>query len=159
MASLNTTWSPYFFDNSSTTTIENPEHDYAGLALGNYIVTLTAYSPTGCIDSVSSIIQIKEDLIFYIPNCFTPDDDEFNQFFQPVFTSGFDPYDYNLFIYNRWGELIFESHDAQFGWNGSYGSNSDVEIVQDGIYTWKIEFKTSESDERQMIVGHVNVIR
>lgn len=120
---------------------------------------MIAFSPSGCVDSVSRIIQIKEDLLYYIPNCFTPDDDEFNQFFQPVFTSGFDPYDYNLFIYNRWGELIFESHDTQYGWNGSYGSNSEVEIVQDGIYTWKIEFKTSDTDERKVIVGHVNVLR
>lgn len=148
-----------FGDSTALSTLVNPDHDYTGLPLGNYLVTLIAFSPSGCIDSVTSVIQIKEDLVFYIPNCFTPDDDEFNQFFQPVFTSGFDPYDYNLFIYNRWGELIFESHDTQFGWNGSYGSNSEVEIVQDGIYTWKIEFKTSDTDERKMIVGHVNVLR
>jgi len=154
---INYIWN--FGDGSATTTIENPEHDYAGLPLGNYLVTLIAYSTTGCIDSTTRVIQIKEDLVYYIPNCFTPDDDEFNQFFQPIFTSGFDPYDYNLFIYNRWGELIFESHDTQFGWNGSYGSNSEVDIVQDGIYTWKIEFKTSDTDERKVIVGHVNVLR
>ena len=148
-----------FGDNSATTTTESPEHDYVGLPLGNYLVTLIAYSPAGCIDSISSIIQIKEDLVFYVPNCFTPDDDEYNQFFQPVFTSGFDPFDYNLFIYNRWGELIFESNDAQVGWNGSYGSNSEVEIVQDGIYTWKIEFKTADTDERKIVIGHVNVMR
>lgn len=148
-----------FGDSTALSTLVNPEHDYAGLPLGNYLVTLIAFSPSGCIDSVTSVIQIKEDLVFYIPNCFTPDNDEFNQFFQPVFTSGFDPFDYNLFIYNRWGEVIFESHDPQFGWNGSYGSNSEVEIVQDGIYTWKIEFKTSDTDERKVIVGHVNVLR
>jgi len=148
-----------FGDSTALSNEISPEHDYAGLPLGNYLVTLIAFSPSGCVDSVSRIIQIKEDLLYYIPNCFTPDDDEFNQFFQPVFTSGFDPYDYNLFIYNRWGELIFESHDTQYGWNGSYGSNSEVEIVQDGIYTWKIEFKTSDTDERKVLVGHVNVLR
>lgn len=154
---VNYTWN--FGDSSATSALINPEHDYAGLPLGNYLVTLIAYSPSGCVDTTSRIIQIKEDLVYYIPNCFTPDDDEFNQFFQPIFTSGFDPYDYNLFIYNRWGELIFESHDANVGWNGSYGKNSEIELVQDGVYTWKIEFKTSDTDERKMIVGHVNVLR
>jgi len=98
-------------------------------------------------------------LLFYIPNCFTPDDDEHNQFFQPIFTSGFDPSDYNLFIYNRWGEVVFESHDATVGWDGSYGGKREINVVQDGVYTWKIEFKTTDTDERKMVVGHVNVIR
>jgi gliding motility-associated-like protein len=148
-----------FDDGSPTTTDVNPSHDYSGMPLGNYEVMLIATSPSGCIDTTTSIIQIKEDLLFYIPNCFTPDEDEHNQFFQPIFTSGFDPFDFNLFIYNRWGQLIFESHDATIGWDGSYGVNTEVSVVQDGIYTWKIEFKTSDTDERKVVVGHVNVIR
>jgi gliding motility-associated-like protein len=148
-----------FGDGSSTSTNVNPSHDYSGMPLGNYEVILIATSPSGCIDTTSSIIQIKEDLLFYIPNCFTPDDDEHNQFFQPIFTSGFDPTDYNLFIYNRWGEIVFESHDATVGWDGSYGGKSEITVVQDGVYTWKIEFKTTDTDERKMVVGHVNVIR
>ncbi len=148
-----------FGDGSSTSTDINPSHDYTGMPLGNYEVILIATSPSGCIDSTSSVIQIKEDLLFYIPNCFTPDDDQYNQFFQPIFTSGFDPTDYNLYIYNRWGEIVFESHDATVGWDGSYGGMSEITVVQDGVYTWKIEFKTTDTDERKMVVGHVNVIR
>jgi gliding motility-associated-like protein len=149
----------YFGDGSSTSNEVNPSHDYGGMPLGDYQVVLIAISPSGCIDSSTTIIQIKEDLLFYIPNCFTPDDDAYNQFFQPIFTSGFDPTDYNLYIYNRWGELIFESHDTAVGWDGSYGSMNEIAVVQDGIYTWKIEFKTSDTDERKMVLGHVNVIR
>ena len=148
-----------FGDSTALSTLVNPEHDYAGLPLGNYLVTLIAFSPSGCVDSVTSVIQIKEDLLIYIPNCFTPDQDEFNQFFEHVFTSGFDPFDYNLYIYNRWGQLIFESHDHTKGWDGAYGDDGNAHLVQDGIYTWKIEFKTSDSDERKVIVGHVNVLR
>ena len=98
-------------------------------------------------------------MIYYVPNTFTPDDDNFNQTFKPIFTSGFDPFDYTLYIFNRWGEIIFESHDANVGWNGTYGSNSEIEMVQDGTYTWKIEFKTNANDERKMIIGHVNILR
>ena len=93
------------------------------------------------------------------PNTFTPDDDNFNQTFQPIFTSGFDPYDYTLLIFNRWGEIIFESHDAKVGWNGSYGSGGEIEMVQDGVYTWKIEFKVTRNDERKVAIGHVNILR
>jgi gliding motility-associated-like protein len=141
------------------TTDENPTYNYEGQDIGNYTVTLIATSPLGCTDTATSIIQIYEELIFYVPNTFTPDFDNFNQTFQPIFTSGFDPYDYTLLIFNRWGEIIFESHDATIGWNGSYGSNQEIEMVQDGTYTWKIEFKVTKNDERKVVYGHVNVLR
>jgi len=148
-----------FGDGSETTTIENPTHDFGGLALGNYTVTLVATSPAGCVDTAQSVIQVYEELIFYVPNTFTPDDDDFNQTFQPIFTSGFDPLDFNMKIFNRWGEVVFETNDATVGWDGSYGSNNEVQMVQDGVYTWKIEFKTTKNDERKMVVGHVNIFR
>jgi gliding motility-associated-like protein len=73
--------------------------------------------------------------------------------------SGFDPYDYNLFIYNRWGELIFESKDANFGWDGTYGIGGENRAVQDGTYTYQIIYKLKNNDFRSTIHGHVNVIR
>jgi gliding motility-associated-like protein len=138
---------------------ENPTYDYIGQEIGNYTVTLIASSPLGCTDTATSVIQIYEELIFYVPNTFTPDFDNFNQTFKPIFTSGYDPYDYTLLIFNRWGEIIFESHDATVGWDGSYGSNREIEMVQDGTYNWKIEFKVTKNDERKVVYGHVNVLR
>ncbi|MEN9442177.1 MAG: hypothetical protein RLZ33_2254 [Bacteroidota bacterium] len=145
-----------FGDNSGSSTLVNPDHDYAEAGVGSYLVTLIAYSPTGCSDTTTRSIQLLEDLIYYIPNTFTPDDDMYNQLFKPVFTSGYDPFDYTMLIYNRWGEVLFESHNAEFGWDGTYGADG---LVKEGVYTWKIEFKTKASDERKMIVGHVNVLR
>lgn len=145
-----------FGDNSGSSTLLNPEHDYAEAGVGSYLVTLIAYSPTGCTDTTTRSIQLQEDLIYYIPNTFTPDDDMYNQLFKPVFTSGYDPFDYTMLVYNRWGEVLFESHNAEFGWDGTYGTDG---LVKEGVYTWKIEFKTKASDARKMIVGHVNVLR
>jgi len=147
-----------FGDNSAISNVTNPSHLYGEIP-GSYSVYLVAISPLGCIDTAFAIINISEELLFYIPNTFTPDVDNYNPVFQPIFTSGFDPYDFTLLIYNRWGELIFESHDASIGWNGTYGSNGEVKICQDGSYTWKIEFKTKLNDERKMVVGHVNLLR
>jgi gliding motility-associated-like protein len=143
--------------NNAQSGLENPSFDYSGAELGNYLVTLTAYSPSGCKDSVQQIIQIKEDLLFFIPNTFTPDNDLFNQTFQPIFTAGFDPYSFTMLIYDRWGEIIFETHNTDIGWNGSYGVGRGP--VQDGTYNWKIEFKRNETDERIMRAGHVTIIR
>ena len=98
---------------------------------------------------------MEEELIFYVPNTFTPDDDEFNQTFNPVFSSGFDPYDFNMLIFDRWGEVVFETNNAEIGWDGTYHGK----LVQEGTYTWKIEFKTSKNDARKIAVGHTNVLR
>lgn len=146
-----------FDDNSPVSTEENPIHTFPGDEPGTYNVLLTAYSPLGCVDTVSRVIIINEELIFYVPNTFTPDNDDYNEFFKPIFTSGFDPFDFNLLIFNRWGEIVWESHDASVGWDGTYGT--DGREVQDGTYTWKIDFKTTMTDERVLVVGHVNVLR
>jgi len=148
-----------FGDNSTASTEEDPTHNYVGSDIGNYVVTLIAFSPFGCSDTTQSTIQIQEQVIFYVPNTFTPDFDSYNQSFKPIFTSGFDPFDYSLFIYNRWGEVIFESHNSEIGWDGSYGNQRQTEMIQDGAYTWKIEFKTTSTDERKMVTGHVNILR
>ena len=110
------------------------------------------------LDEFSLFIPYQEELLFFIPNTFTPDDDFYNPTFQPVFTSGFDPYDYTLSLYNRWGELIFVSQNASVGWNGTFGA-TDAKICQEGIYTWKIEFKVLATDERKIVSGHVNLMR
>ncbi len=143
-----------FGDGSPQTTEEEPTHTYSETD-AYFEVMLVATSPMGCIDTAYSSIHVYEELIYYIPNTFTPDQDQFNNTFQPVFTSGYDPYDFTLLIFNRWGELIFESHNAAVGWDGTYGGN----LVQDGTYTWKIEFKISANDKRVMDTGHVNMIR
>lgn len=140
-----------------TTSIEvNPKHKYDETP-NLYTVRLIAFSQHGCPDTTYLSIEVKEELIFYVPNTFTPDGDQYNETFKPVFTYGYDPYDYTLLIYNRWGEVIFESHDTSVGWEGLYGVDGNK--CQDGTYTWKIEVKTTMSDERKTFVGHVNLLR
>ena len=144
-----------FGDNSPSSILDNPSHTFLDLDGGSYQVELIAYSPLGCTDTAYRTIRVREELIYYVPNTFTPDGDAYNEYFTPVFSSGFDPYDFTMLIFNRWGEIVWESHDASVGWDGTYGGR----LVQDGTYTWTIEFKTSESDKRVMINGLVNVIK
>jgi gliding motility-associated-like protein len=152
----NYTWD--FGDESPVSNQENPTHTYFSEDPRNYFVELIATSSLGCADTVTRVIIVQDEVIFYVPNTFTPDNDDYNEYFQAIFTSGYDPFDFNLYIFNRWGELIWESHDATVGWDGTYGVDRSLP-VQDGTYTWKIDFKTSINDERIEVVGHVNVIR
>jgi gliding motility-associated-like protein len=144
-----------FGEGMGTSTDEEPMVTYPGEVQSNYSVTLYALSPLGCIDSVTRAIIYQEEVIFYVPNSFTPDGDEFNQVFQAIFTSGYDPYDFNMTIFNRWGEVVFETNDDTVGWDGTYGGK----VVQSGTYTWKIEFKTIYNDERVMVNGHLNLLK
>lgn len=134
---------------------ENPTHYFPDDAAGTYQVTLLVTSIFGCVDSAFSIVYVKEELIIYVPNTFTPDRNAYNEMFLPILSQGFDPYDYQLLIFNRWGELLFESYNHQIGWDGTYGGN----IVKDGTYVWKIRVGSNADGFRKEFVGHVNVLR
>ena len=140
------------------TSIEfNPTHVFPDSIFGDQLITLIVTSADGCKDTTQKVVVINDELIFYIPNTFTPDGDANNQVFQPIFTSGYDPLVYSMWIYNRWGELVFESNDASKGWEGTFGEKGKV--VQDGVYTWKIEFKSNKKDKHQLVTGSVNVLK
>jgi gliding motility-associated-like protein len=151
IGSVNYQWT--FGDLSGTFNTLNTTHIYQSPGL--YIVNLVAYSDFGCTDTNSQVILIEEPLIYYIPNSFTPDNDKFNQTFNPIITQGIDIYNYQLIIFNRWGEIIFDSNDPNVGWNGTYNEK----IVQDGTYIWKIKFKHKNKDKKEEIYGTVNVIK
>ncbi len=146
-----------FGDESAGSSEFEPLHTFPDDGDGTYVIELIAYSELfGCTDTAYQTVSVKEEVIFYVPNTFTPDDDDFNETFKPVFTSGYDPFDYTLLIFNRWGEIIWESHDVSVGWDGTYAG---VHEVQDGTFTWRIEFKTLQNDERVRVTGHVNILR
>jgi gliding motility-associated-like protein len=116
------------------------------------------YYVNGCISnpqtSTATISHCPETLIF-IPNSFTPDGDEYNNTFQPIFTSGFDPYDFNMVIFNRWGEIIFETNDAKVGWDGTYQGK----VVKEGTYIWEIVFGDEIDDSRYVKHGNVTLFK
>ena len=90
-----------------------------------------------------------------MPNTFTPNDDEYNQVFLPILSEGFKDSSYKLLIFNRWGELIFESYDYKTGWDGTYGGV----MAQDDTYTWKISVELLQNAEIKMFHGHVNLLK
>ena len=146
-----------FGDETAISNETDPIHNY-GDEPQQYQITLLATNNNGlCRDSVEAFLTVNDIILYYVPNVFTPDFDQFNQTFKPIFTSGFDPQDYHLMIFNRWGELIFESYNAAIGWDGTYPENG--ELCQDGVYVWKILFKESMSDKKHNVTGHVTLLK
>jgi gliding motility-associated-like protein len=142
------------FGDGSYSTEENPEHIFVENTNGQTI-TLVTETSDGCTGEYQISIEFDEVLIYYIPNTFTPDGDVYNQTFKPVFTSGFDPYNYEMLIFNRWGEILFETHDVTYGWDGKYA----LKNCQEGIYSYKITFKNPILDERKVVCGSINLLK
>ena len=147
-------WS--FGDLTANSADTDPTHIYPDLTGGSYTVTLLAISNAGCSDTATAIITIKDILIFYVPNIFTPDGNAVNNEFFPIFSAGLDIYDYHLTIFNRWGEIVFESYNVTGGWNGHYGTGG---LVDDGVYVWQLEFGETMSDKKHKHRGHVTVLK
>lgn len=145
------------FGNQGSSTVTNPIFEFSPEPL-EHRVRLISSTIEGCIDTAYAVVDVKDKIIFYVPNTFTPDQNKFNETFKPVFTHGFDPQNYTLYIFNRWGELVFESHDTDIGWYGTYGVEGR-KIVKEGTYVWKIKFKETMSDKHHTHTGHVNLLR
>ena len=97
-----------------------------------------ATSDKGCLDTASAIIYVDGETSFYAPTAFTPDDDGHNEYFT-VFGRGMTPGSFKLHIYDRWGEIIFQTDDISKGWNGKI--NNSKKLCPPGVYTWVAWFK------------------
>jgi hypothetical protein len=61
-------------------------------------------------------------------------------------------------VYNRWGEMVFQSFNDQIGWDGTYGSGLNFQ-VQEGVYTWVVRLKMKENEEAIRYTGHVSLLK
>jgi gliding motility-associated-like protein len=99
--------------------------------------------------------RADDEIIYYVPNTFTPNGDEHNNVFNPVFVCGYDPLEYRFDVYDRWGEIVFTSLDAQKGWDGTYHGLP----AKEGVFGWKLEYKAENTTEKKVITGHANLLR
>lgn len=144
-------WSVNGFDFSFET---NPTYIFPSDSAGIYLVCLEANNSIGgCSSTFCKEVNVKDVDLFYIPNTFTPDGDFNNDIFKPVMT-GYDTESYSFKIFDRWGELIFNTDDIEKGWDGVYKNK----LVQMDVYVWKISAKTLNKKELKDYVGHVNIL-
>ena len=123
---------------------------------GTYTIQLVSSTDLGCTDSLALTATVMNNIAVYIPNSFTPDANEFNTVFFPVFSTGFIPKGYQFSIFNRWGEEIFFSNDHTAFWDGAMADGTDC---PDGIYNYLIEYQEINKGEVQRILGFVHLLR
>lgn len=125
---------------------------------GEYQLVAIGYNDLGCAGTpvVLDIVVTKCDpLIYWVPNTFTPDNNEFNQTWGPVLTSGISTDNFELLIYDRWGNIIWQSHDVNAKWEGTYNGV----MVQSGTYNWVMKLDMLDNDGKKIISGHVTIVK
>lgn len=127
----------------------NPTHRYDGLS--TYEAQVFVTTDIGCTDN--AIMDIYGDVLFYIPTAFTPDNDGINDAFA---ITGRQIRLFEIWIYNRWGELVYTSKDLDEVWMGDV--NGGTHFAPNGVYHWVIKaagFDTQAEEFR----GFVHLMR
>jgi gliding motility-associated-like protein len=112
---------------------------------------IKAYERNGYRISWSNDIELSYDPIMFIPNAFTPDGKGLNEVFKPSISG---QKEYKMAVYNRWGQKLFETTDANIGWDGTVSG----EAAQDGIYVYTVEFSDFR-DKIYQFSGTIHLLR
>ena len=130
-------WKWDFGDGTPSVSVKNnPVHVYPLENTGIYPVQLVVTDTNGCKDSIIKEVEIKPYFAFFMPNAFTPDGNGINDTF---FGKGVGIDEYQLWIFDRWGNLVFESANINEGWNGSLKNGKEVSLMD--VFVWKVKLK------------------
>jgi len=118
---------------------------------GTYTIMTVATNANGCTDTSYVTVIVEQETTLYVPNAFTPNGDGSNPFFQAY---GSNVQEFQLYVFDRWGVLLFESKDLNKAWDGTFKG----EPVQEDVYVWRIIY-TDARNKRHKLIGHVTVYR
>ena len=144
------------FADLDTLRAEHPSYQFPNDGPGAHRVCLEAINSYGCTDTVCKEVSIKGKFTLYVPNAFTPDGDGVNDKFAPVIR-GADKSDFRFSIYDRWGEVVFETQNPDRKWDGSI--KGDVSESKTDVYVWRLETRNKYTGEQIVRKGHVTLIR
>ncbi len=100
------------------------------------------------------MLEIKPAFTFYIPNAFSPNEDGINDHFKG---DGIGINEYKMWVFDRWGNMIFYSEKLDHAWDGTFQGKSDKVVMQD-VYVWKVELKDVFSKKHDYH-GTVSVVK
>lgn len=130
---------------------KNPTHTYKDT--GRYCVEQIVTNIYGCMDTSMRCLRVYPQFTFYIPNAFSPNGDGINDGFNG---KGTFIKDYKMMVFDRWGNMIFETHSLTLDWDGR--ANAGEKIAQQDVYVWKVEL-TDIFDRGHNFMGHVTLVK
>ncbi|GJM35465.1 MAG: hypothetical protein DHS20C18_44660 [Saprospiraceae bacterium] len=146
-------WNWDFGDGSAGSVLANPTHTYRDTGMVQVMQVVT--HPSGCQDTLIRFLDIKPEVRYFIPNAFTPNGDSTNDLFRGVgIMEG--ATNFSMTIWNRWGELVFETSDPFAGWNGK--KNSVGKDSPSGVYIVLVTFNGPRGEPIQ-IKNFVTLLR
>ncbi len=143
----------WLFDGFGFSFEENPVYTFR--ESGRKQVRLVVTAANGCVDTTFSEILVVPDIAYKLPNAFTPNGDGINDEFFGVGNAD-EAESFRLTIWNRWGELIFETNDANEGWNGQKFNTG--KLAPNGVYVVVVQYVNYE-DVTTTLDGFVTVVR
>ncbi|MCX6295502.1 MAG: PKD domain-containing protein, partial [Bacteroidetes bacterium] len=147
-------WSWNFGDGDSLGfTTANPSHNFPNTVEGTYNVTLIVHNSHGCVDTITHPVVIGPEFAFFIPNAFSPNGDGVNDFFSG---QGIGIKKYELYVFDRWGNLIFYGDELNKQWDGK--ANHGSEMAQQDVYVWKVKL-TDVFDKKHNYIGTVTIVK
>jgi gliding motility-associated-like protein len=146
----NTAWNWYFTNNNGYTSNQQ-NTSYLFEVAGTYPIAMVVKNKWGCSDTVVKSITIIEDQELFVPNSFTPNGDGINDIFLP---KGKGLNKYNLVVFDRWGQKLFETSDFTTGWDGLFKGQD----CKEDVYVWKITASFPQGKVKEY-TGHVTINR
>lgn len=119
------------------------------------LIMQVAVNSYGCRDSIIKPVTIKPAYALYVPNAFTPNEDGLNDGFKAV---GIGIATFKMWIFDRWGNVIFESDDINKAWDGSVNGKGNYDKTKEDVYVWKAEV-TDVLKQKHDLVGHVSIVK
>lgn len=139
---------------------QNPGFQFPG-DTGLYPVNLYVVTTDGCEDDTTKMIEINGIYNIFVPNAFTPNNDGLNEEFFPKGVGFLEDKNFTFTIYDRWGEIIFQSTSLDDHWDGTARKKGGTELVAQGVYVWRLQVEqaTRDSKDTHEYVGHVTLIK
>ena len=141
-------------DDAFTSTDEDVRYLFSAELGTEHVICLVAIAAASCTDTLCKVLTVEDGLSVYVPNTFTPDNNEVNETFKPI-VAGIDPRFYLFEIYDRWGLRLFSTTDPEAFWDGTLGG----EQAPQDVYVWKLIAKDAYSGDRVERIGHVTLLR
>jgi gliding motility-associated-like protein len=139
----------WFFGDGDSSTLKDPEHLYN--ASGNYRASLIVYNDAGCPDTFSLSVQVVIDPLLDVPTAFTPGRFGTNGL---ITVRGFGIAKMIWRIYNRWGQLVFESTSVKSGWDGTFKGK----LQPMDVYTYTLDAELSNGTKVRK-TGDITLLR
>lgn len=141
----------WFLDSAIVSSIAEPEITLPS-EIGSNLLCLVVENIYGCYDTSCVEVFVSDESLVYVPNAFVPDNNGLNDVFKPIISN---VVEYDFKIFNRWGQVVFNTKEINKGWDGTFlGAKCPI-----GVYNYRIVYKYKGDIHDRYYRGHVNLLR